>query len=311
MSAIRTIDLTKRYGSHTAVSEVNLTVDAGEVYGFLGPNGAGKSTTIGMLLSYVHPTEGTARVFGKDVREESVAIKRRVGVLPESCRLYDRLTGRKHLQFAIDAMDADDDPDTLVDRVGLEPDAARRPVSEYSTGMKQRLKIAVALIDEPDLLVLDEPSGGLDPAGIQLLRELVLEERDRGAAVFFSSHILEQVEAVCDRIGILVDGCLRTSGDIEVLKSDTGPAVELDIEVDVLSSELVTALESIDAVTACTATEGGVAKANPAVTVAVSTGSAKAKILRTVEEYATVEDFAAEEPSLESLFDEQVAEAKR
>lgn len=311
MAAIRTTDLTKRYGSHTAVSELNLTVNSGEVYGFLGPNGAGKSTTIGMLLSYIYPTEGTARVFGKDVHEEPVATKRRVGVLPESCQLYDRLSGRKHLQFAIDAMEADDDPDALVDRVGLEPDAARRPVGEYSTGMKQRLKIAVTLVGEPDLLVLDEPSSGLDPAGIQLLREIVLEERDRGAAVFFSSHILEQVEAVCDRIGILVDGRLRTSGDIEVLKSDTGPAVELDIEVDTLPPELVTALESIGAVTACTAMEGISAGSTPTVTVSLSTASAKAEILRTVEEYATVEDFTAEEPSLESLFDEQVAEAKR
>jgi ABC-2 type transport system ATP-binding protein len=306
MTAIRTNDLTKRYGSHTAVSEVNLTVDTGEVYGFLGPNGAGKSTTIGMLLSYVYPTEGTARVLGKDVHEEPVAIKRRIGVLPESCQLYDRLSGRKHLQFAIDSMGVDGDPDALIDRVGLEPDAAQRPVGEYSTGMKQRLKIAVTLVGEPDLLVLDEPSSGLDPAGIQLLREIVLEERDRGAAVFFSSHILEQVEAVCDRIGILVDGRLRTSGDIEVLKSKTGPAVELDVELDRLPPELTTALESIDAVTACR-----IADDEPAVSVSLATDAAKADVLRTVEEYATVEDFAAEKPSLESLFDEQVADARR
>jgi ABC-2 type transport system ATP-binding protein len=120
MSAIQTEQLTKRYGPQTVVSGLKLTVNAGEVYGFLGPNGAGKSTTIAMLLSYVHPTAGTARVLGEDVRKEAVAIKRRVGVLPESCQLYRRLSGRKHLQFAIDAREASDDPDRLADRVGLD-----------------------------------------------------------------------------------------------------------------------------------------------------------------------------------------------
>lgn len=309
MSVIQTTDLTKKYGSHTVISGIDLTVNSGEVYGFLGPNGAGKSTTIAMLLSYVHPTEGTARVLGKDVREEPVAIKRHVGVLPESYQLYDRLTGRKHLRFAIDATDADDDPGVLADRVGLESAAIRRPVGEYSTGMKQRLKIALALVGEPDLLVLDEPSSGLDPAGIRLLRELVLEERDRGAAVFFSSHVLEQVEAVCDRIGILVDGNLRTSGGIEELKSDTGPAVELEIEIDAVSPELVTAVESLEAVTACVTDDGGTAGAS--ITISLSTDSAKAETLRTIEAHATIEDFTAEERSLESLFEERVAEAKR
>ncbi|WP_293031810.1 ABC transporter ATP-binding protein [Natronococcus sp.] len=309
MSAIRTNDLTKQYGSQTVVSKIDLEVEAGEVYGFLGPNGAGKSTTIAMLLSYVHPTDGTARVLGRDVCEAPAEIKRRIGVLPERYRLYDRLPGRKHLRFAIDSMGADDDPDALADRVGLEATAVRRPVGEYSTGMKQRLRIALALVGEPDLLVLDEPSSGLDPAGIRLLREIVLEERDRGAAVFFSSHVLEQVEEVSDRIGILVDGELRMSGDLEELKSDTGAAVELEVEIDAVSQEVLSAVGSVESVTGCTATDSG--SGGPSLSVSLSRGTAKAEVLRTIEAHATIEDFAAEERSLESLFEEGVAEASR
>lgn len=307
--AIETEDLTKRYGSHEAVSGIDLTVETGEVYGFLGPNGAGKSTTIAMLLSYVHPTEGTARVFGHDVEEDPVEIKQRVGVLPEGCELYDRLSGRKHLTFAIDAHDADDDPEALIDQVGLTPDAADRPVGGYSTGMRQRLKIALSLIDDPDLLILDEPSSGLDPEGIQMLRETVLEKRDEGIAVFFSSHILEQVEAVCDRIAILVDGELRTSGDVDTLKSDIGPAVVLETEVADVPSGLTATLESMEPVSGWNVrqrNDGG-----HTVEVHLTDADAKARVLRTFEEHTTIENFTMEEPSLESLFEKHVGEAER
>ncbi|MFU8868554.1 ABC transporter ATP-binding protein [Natronococcus sp.] len=309
MSAIRTNDLTKQYGSQTVVSKIDLEVEAGEVYGFLGPNGAGKSTTIAMLLSYVHPTDGTARVLGRDVRKESAEIKRRIGVLPEQYQLYDRLSGRKHLRFAIDSMGASDDPDALADRVELETTAVQRPVGEYSTGMKQRLRIALALVGEPELLVLDEPSSGLDPAGIRLLREIVVEERDRGAAVFFSSHVLEQVEEVSDRIGILVDGELRMSGDLEELKSKAGAAVKLEVETNAVFQELLTAVESVESVTGCAVTDSG--PEAPSLSISLSSGAAKADVFRAIEAHATIEDFVAEERSLESLFEQGVAEASR
>ena len=307
--AIETEGLTKRYGSTVAVSEIDLTVETGEVYGFLGPNGAGKSTTIAMLLSYVHPTSGTARVLGHDVEEEPVEIKRQVGVLPESCELYDRLSGRKHLEFAIKSRDADDDPDALLDRIGLTRDAANRPVRGYSTGMRQRLKIALSLIDDPDLLILDEPSSGLDPGGIQRLREIVLEERDDGTTVFFSSHILEQVEAVCDRVAILVDGKLRASGAVDALKSDVGPAVLLDVEIDDVSDDLTAALGSIEAVSEWNVRQR--AGGGHAIEVHLTDVDMKAAVLRTVEEHATVENFTVEEPTLESLFEKHVAEGER
>jgi len=175
------------------------------VYGFLGPNGAGKSTTIDMVLDLVRPTEGTVRVLEQDATTDGVAIRKRTGVLPDGFAVYDRLTGRQHVEFAVRSKEADDDPDALLDRVGLLDDADRK-AGGYSKGMRQRLALAMALAGDPDLLILDEPSSGLDPAGAKEMREIVRAEADRGATVFFSSHILEQVEAVCDRVGILREG---------------------------------------------------------------------------------------------------------
>jgi ABC-2 type transport system ATP-binding protein len=197
MTAIETQGLTKRYGSGDdavlAVDGLDLTVEEGEVFGFLGPNGAGKSTTIDMLLDYGRPTSGTATVLGLDAQDDSEQLRERIGVLPEGYGLYDRLTGRRHLEFAVEWQDADDDPDEILDRVGLDDDDAARPVGDYSKGMQQRLGLGMALVGQPDLLILDEPSSGLDPIGIREMRDIVRAEADRGATVFFSSHIMSEV----------------------------------------------------------------------------------------------------------------------
>lgn len=238
MVAIRTAGLTKRYpgglfsSDVTAVSGLDLLVEAGEVYGFLGPNGAGKSTTIDMLLDYGRPTEGKVEIFGQDVRADPEVISRRVGVLPEGYGLYDRLSGRRNLEFAISWQDASDDPVRLLERVGLDPADAARPVSEYSKGMTQRLALAMALVDDPDLLILDEPSSGLDPNGIRRLREIIREEADEGTTVFFSSHILSQVEAVCDRVGILDDGELVAVDTVDGLRKAAGASSTLKLAMD-------------------------------------------------------------------------------
>jgi ABC-2 type transport system ATP-binding protein len=235
MAAIRTNGLTKRYDGGlfgtdvTAVDGVDLVVEAGEVYGFLGPNGAGKSTTIDMLLDYARPTEGTAEVLGFDVQADPQAVSERVGVLPEGYSLYDRLTGRRNLEFAIEWQNGDESPDDLLDRVGLDADDAARPVGDYSKGMTQRLALAMALAGDPELLVLDEPSSGLDPNGIRLLRDIVREEADDGTTVFFSSHILDQVEAVCDRVGILADGELIAVDTVEGLRQAVGASSTLEL----------------------------------------------------------------------------------
>lgn len=218
--AISTDGLTKRFGNVTAVSQLDLCVQPGEVFGFLGPNGAGKSTTIALLLALLRPTAGTVRVLGRDPADAADALGGRVGVLPERCELFPRLTAQEHLAFALAVTGAEGTPGTVLERVGLDEAGARR-AGGYSTGMAQRLRLALALVGRPDLLILDEPATGLDPNGIARLRRIVRGEAARGATVFFSSHRLDQVQAVCDRVGILVDGRLRTTAHMDTF--DGGP----------------------------------------------------------------------------------------
>lgn len=231
MAAIETNNLTKRFGDEIAVDGLDLVVERGEVFGFLGPNGAGKSTTINMLLDFVRPTEGTASVLGMDTRGETEAIRSRIGVLAEGLDLYGRLTGRRHLELAIDWTDSDETPNALLDRVGLDIEDAERRTKDYSKGMKQRLALAMALAGDPDLLILDEPSSGLDPNGIRRMRELVRSVADEGTTVFFSSHDLGQVESVCDRVGILNDGELVAVDTIDGLRKTMGTRTELYLRV--------------------------------------------------------------------------------
>jgi ABC-2 type transport system ATP-binding protein len=183
VGAIELNAVTKRYGSVTALRGLDLSVDSGEVFGFLGPNGAGKSTTIDIMLDHARPTGGEPRVLGMDPREESVAIRERTGVLPEGVGPLGRI-GREHVAFAIEAKAGTEDPDAVLDRVGV-AHAADRPVTAYSRGMTQRLMLGMAVAGRPDLLILDEPTTGLDPNGAREMREIIRAERDRGATVFF------------------------------------------------------------------------------------------------------------------------------
>ncbi|GGL66698.1 ABC transporter ATP-binding protein [Halocalculus aciditolerans] len=247
--AIETVDLTKRYGNQVAVDSLDLTVRDGEIYGFLGPNGAGKSTTIGLLMDYLRPTSGSMQVLGLDPQQDVVDLHGRVGVLPDRFSLYEDLTGRRHLEFVIDTKHATNDPESVLERVGL-ADAIDREAGEYSQGMGQRLALAMALVGGPDLLVLDEPFTGLDPHGVRRVREIVHEEHDRGATVFFSSHVLGQVELVCDRVGILHHGRLVTEGSLDELRS------AVDLEADASMEDVFVAYTDTPDVNA-TSGEGG------------------------------------------------------
>ncbi|ADQ68653.1 ABC-type multidrug transport system, ATPase component [Halogeometricum borinquense DSM 11551] len=211
MTAIDITNFTKEYKSTTAVDGLNLSVKEGEVYGFLGPNGAGKSTTIDALMNYIQPTSGQIEIFGLDAREDASQVHSRVGILPDQFDVYARLTGRQHIEFVANTKGVDINTDTLLNRVGLE-DAKDSPAQSYSKGMQQRLGLAMALVGDPDLLILDEPFSGLDPFGTQLVRDIVMTQTNRGTTVFFSSHVLEQVERVCGRIGLLDDGQLVAEG---------------------------------------------------------------------------------------------------
>ncbi|SIQ80261.1 ABC-2 type transport system ATP-binding protein [Haladaptatus litoreus] len=295
MVAIELNSVTKQYGDVTALRDVNLTVEEGEIFGFLGPNGAGKSTTIDILLDFVRPTSGTATVLGFDAQRESFEVHKRVGVLPDGYHLYDRLTGRQHMEFAIRSKGADDDPDAILERVGI-ADAADRKTGGYSKGMKQRLVLGMALVGKPELLILDEPSTGLDPKGAREMRTIIEEERARGATVFFSSHILEQVEAVCDRVGILMGGELVAVDTIEGLRSAVSTEQTLSITTDrPVDEPTLNAIRTVEGVSQATAAE-------TAVAVTLESRS-KSAVLNALEERGVVvEDFSTEEASLEELF---------
>ncbi|WP_281196065.1 ABC transporter ATP-binding protein [Halorubrum sp. F4] len=294
MTAIELRGVTKEFPGVTAVSDLDLTVEEGEVYGFLGPNGAGKSTTIDMVLDFVRPSEGTVTVLGRDATVDSVEIRRRTGVLPDGFSVYERLSGRKHVEFAIESKEVDVDPDAVLERVGLLDDADRK-AGGYSKGMRQRLALGMALVGEPDLLILDEPSSGLDPAGVKDMREIVTAEADRGATVFFSSHVLAQVEAVCDRVGILRAGELVAEDSIEGLREAVGDGETLEVTVDAATDDVLDAVRAVEGVDRVDA-DGDtlLVSCDPGV---------KTRVIAAVEDAgAVVDDFHTSEASLEDLF---------
>jgi len=295
MTAIELDGLRKEYADVVALDGVDLTVEEGEVFGFLGPNGAGKSTTINILLDFIRPTAGSATVLGHDVREESEAIRERIGVLPEGYDVYERLTGREHMEFTIESKGTDDDPEELLERVGV-ADAIDRRAGGYSKGMKQRLVLAMALVGEPDLLILDEPTTGLDPNGAREMRQIIREESERGATIFFSSHILSQVDAVCDTVGILQSGQLIAKDSVEGLRDAQG---DMTLVVTVEDTDGITA--AVDSVRELPAVSG-VQRDGDRVTVSCESG-AKMSVLNAFEDNGVaVADFETQEASLEELF---------
>jgi ABC-2 type transport system ATP-binding protein len=219
--ALETIELTKDYAvgfwrkrPRRVLDRLSLQVGVGEVFGFLGPNGAGKTTTLKLLLQLVFPTSGEARIFGRPAGD--LAAKRRLGYLPEQPYFYDHLTAEELLTyygglFGIPSADRRRRVDALLDEVGIGKQR-REPLRKFSKGMLQRVGIAQALINEPELVILDEPMSGLDPLGRRDVRALILRLRDRGCTVFFSSHVLSDAEALCSRVAILAKGRLVASG---------------------------------------------------------------------------------------------------
>ncbi|MBX0293592.1 ABC transporter ATP-binding protein [Haloarcula nitratireducens] len=294
MPALQTNGLTKRFGDVVAVDDLDLTVESGEVFGFLGPNGAGKSTTINLLLDFIRPTEGSVEVLGIDAQTDPEAVRRRVGVLPEGYGFDDPLLGREYLEWAIETKGTDDDPDDLLSLVGLGDDADRL-AGDYSKGMQQRLAFAIALAGDPDLLILDEPSTGLDPNGIQRMREVVRDRAADGTTVFFSSHILSEVEAVCDRVGVMNRGELVAVDTIDGLRDSAGGHATVELECATPPTGL--GVESLSVVERATV-EGRT------LVVRCSDPSAKVDVVTHVAERAAVEDILSETVPLETLFSE-------
>lgn len=218
--AIRLLDLSKTFGRRKqrvpAVRDVNLEVTANQVYGFLGPNGAGKSTTIRMILGLIRPSRGEVHLYGQPVKQNQAILQQHVGGLVEGAMFYPFLTGRRNLEVIArtGGFYDEDRIGKLLEQVNLR-DQADRPVKGYSTGMKQRLGIAAALLNDPDLLILDEPTNGLDPAGIQEMRHFIRElVEQHGKTVFLSSHLLSEVEQVCDRVAIINLGRIVREGRV-------------------------------------------------------------------------------------------------
>ncbi|MDF1564922.1 MAG: ABC transporter ATP-binding protein [Deltaproteobacteria bacterium] len=202
---------------------LDLTVNAGEVFGFLGPNGAGKSTTIKILTTLLRPSAGTVKILGEDPTHRTA--RQRLGYLPESPSLYDYLTGPELLRYygallGLDRHEAQKRADALFDRLGLPEKARNLQLRRYSKGMTQRIGLAQSLMGDPDLVILDEPVSGLDPVGRRDIRDLMFELRDQGKTVFFSTHIIPDVELVCDRVGIILDGKIVAQGAVPELIGD-------------------------------------------------------------------------------------------
>jgi ABC-2 type transport system ATP-binding protein len=219
---IAAINLTRSFGQKVAVNDLNLQVERGEFFGFLGPNGAGKSTTIKMLTGLLRPTRGTAVVAGIDVWKDPLAARARMGVLPEYLNLYERLTGREFVSFAghmygIPDADIMQRSEELLSILTLADDADKLIV-DYSVGMRKKVALAAALIHRPPVLFLDEPFEGIDPVSSRVIRSILQGLTQHGTTIFFSSHIMEVVEHLCTRVGIINQGSLVAEGTLQELR---------------------------------------------------------------------------------------------
>ena len=237
-AVLETHGLSKSYGSRQAVKSLDLSVGQGEIFGFLGPNGAGKTTTIRMALGLIRPTGGTVEVLGQDVSRHRRQVLPRVGALVESPALYLYMSGRDNLKAVADVLGGVPGTrlDAVLEIVGL-ADRQRDRVKSYSLGMKQRLGLGIALLNDPDLLILDEPANGLDPAGVVEMRDLLRTLAGQGKTVFISSHVLSEVQQICGRVAIInlgelvkvatVEELVTSHGEFSVVVEDAKAVLEL------------------------------------------------------------------------------------
>jgi len=288
MTAVITLEqLTKTYGPSRGIIEVDLEVAQGEVFGFLGPNGAGKTTTIRTMLDLIKPTSGRALVFGVASTTDPVAIHRRVGYLPGEFSLYDRLTGKQTLEYFASLRDGVDPAyqAALIERLDLDPSKRFR---EYSKGNKQKVGLVIALQHRPELLILDEPTAGLDPlvqlSFFEILRDLV----DEGTTTFLSSHILSEVEKTCQRVAIIREGVLVKTGTVESLRDLAHHTVELRFAGAVPTAEF----EALPGVSDVTVEDA---------TLRLRVNGSIGPVVKAAARYELL-DFTSREPSLEDTF---------
>jgi ABC-2 type transport system ATP-binding protein len=285
--AIETRKLTKAYGAHRGIIEVDLEVNEGEVFGFLGPNGAGKTTTIRTILDLIRPTSGRAFVFGIESSADPIAIHKRIGYVPGEFALYDRLTGGQHITYFANLRGGVDPAyqASLIERFDIDPS---RRFKEYSKGNKQKIGLVIALQHRPELLILDEPTSGLDPLVQQSFYALVRAAKAEGRTVFLSSHILGEVERTCDRVAIIRDGRLVKVDRTEALRDLAHHQVELRFAGAVPRAEF----EGLPGVSE-------VAAEDHVLRMRVS--GAITPVVRAAARYELL-DFVSREPSLEETF---------
>jgi ABC-2 type transport system ATP-binding protein len=302
-AVIKTSGLTKRFGQRTAVDGVDLVIPAGAAFGFLGPNGAGKTTTIRILATVLSPTAGTVRIAGHDLREDPMEVKERIGVMPDEVSFYPTLTGLAHLRYyasfyGIPRAAAKRRAEDLLGQVGIE-DVAGKKVKTYSHGMKKRLALAQALLHDPECLIMDEPASGLDPQGMRYFRELIRFLNGKGKTVFLSSHLLSEVEQLCEHVGIIDRGRIVAADSIANLSSrfSANAPVVLHVTADGITDEAITAVASVHGVTGTTRTAVG-------LDVTVQSGSdVSADVSRAlVLAGARLRELKQSERSLEDLF---------
>jgi len=254
-NVIETKGLTKRYGDFVAVEDLNLSVRRGEVFGLLGPNGSGKTTTILMLLGLTEPTSGSVRVLGLDPARQPLSVKAHVGYMPEQVGFYDELTGRENLTYiakldGLSGREAQRRGSNLLRRLGL-AEVADQPVGTYSHGMRQRLGVADVLIKRPQLIIMDEPTSGLDPERAREFLELILDLKAEGISILLSSHLLYQVQAVCDRVGLFQTGRMVLEGSVHDLAHQVlGSAYRVYLQADGPAQALAAALRDVPGVAA-------------------------------------------------------------
>ncbi|MBN2603448.1 MAG: ABC transporter ATP-binding protein [Candidatus Thermoplasmatota archaeon] len=292
---IQVLNLTKKFNNFIAVNNISFSVKAGEIFGFLGPNGAGKTTTMKAILSLINTNSGQIKINGISIHKDPKVAHKYVGYLPERIAFYDNLTALQNMYFYADMKNTPKgECKPLLDEMGL-GGALDKKVGKFSKGMQQRLGMACALIGSPPILVLDEPSGGLDPRGVALIRKKIREMKSKGTTVFLSSHILSEIQEVCDRVGIIDKGVLVAQDSVSKLSEKLKLKPKITIELEQISNEVVEAVKKVQGVE-----KVDVKGKNIDI---ICDPKSKSKVILAVEKAGgSVINIQTKEPSLEEVF---------
>jgi ABC-type multidrug transport system ATPase subunit len=287
--------LTKTYADFKAVNDISFQVQKGEVFGFLGPNGAGKTTTIKSILDLIHADSGIIRINGYDIQAQGKHAKQFIGYMPEKVAFYDNLTALQNMMFYAEIKHASkEECMRLIIDYGL-GEAGKKRVGKFSKGMVQRLGMARAVLGNPPILILDEPTGGLDPRGVVLIRDKILEMKQKGTTIFISSHILSEVQEVCDRVGIINRGVIVAQDSVEGLRKKLNLKPQITVTVDGLSEKIIDAVKKLPGVDRVTVQKNTLE--------IICEGTMKAKVILAITNAGgNIQNLQTKEPTLEQVF---------